>query len=80
MDKSLKNINSTESQLSSLSQTIASLETWVLTLEKKLNETTKSVTELETSRAMESQIFDEIQAKQKDINRILKSERDRVKT
>lgn len=80
MDKSLKKLDSIESQLSTLSQKMASMETRVLTIEKKLSETSKNVTELETSRAMESQIYDEIQAKQKDIDRTLKSERDRVKT
>lgn len=78
MDKRLCKLDTIESQLTDLSRKINQIDNRVISLEASSREANSRLTEIETSKAVESEVFDDIISKQSNIDKLLKEERDRV--
>jgi len=78
MDSRLSKLDSIETKISEVSRQIGKIDTRVTSLESVSRETSNRLTEVETSRATESQLFDDITLKHTTLEKSLKGERERV--
>ena len=72
MDRRLTKLDNIEHQLSTLSQKLSNMDGRVSSLESKISAHNNQLSDIEVSRAYESQTCDEIRSEQKTINKQLK--------
>jgi hypothetical protein len=76
IETKLSKLDKLESEMCKISQKISSVETRVLSLETKVTDTNSRLTEMEVSRNFDTQVCDELSNKHKQLEKLLKAEKD----
>jgi len=78
LNQRLNKLDTIEKQLSTMTSKITSIDTRVTSLESSVKDVGSKMNDIEASRAFDTQVCDEIQKKQSEIDKTLKSERDKL--
>lgn len=78
LDTRLGKLDSIDKQLHDMSQKLSLIDIQVSSLESTAKQTSIKIMEIESSRATESQFYDDISSKQAQLDKSMKEERDRV--